>query len=139
MIQSATHLANGILLTFTDGAKGFVSWHALEVDPGMPKEVSVDPWRLVVRQGAASLDFPWDYLRSLADPKFLEIERARAQAVRLALKERLRARRAAAGLSQEELAARCGLPPETVQAWEEGRLAISCLGLARLNRAGLDL
>lgn len=139
MIQSAERRAEGIFLTFSDGVEGVVSWHALEVDPGVPKEISVDQWHLAVRHEAASLDFPWDYLRSLVDPEFLETERARAQAVRLALRERLRAWREAAGLSQEELAARCGVSPETVQAWEEGRLALSCRDLARLIRAGLDL
>lgn len=139
MIRSAERRADGVFLMFSDGVEGVVSWRALGLDPTVSQAVRSFPWHLTVWDGAAFWDFPWDYLRSLVDPEFLEIERARAQGVRLALRERLRARREAAGLSQEELAARCGVSPETVQAWEEGRLSLSCRDLARLNRAGFGL
>jgi DNA-binding XRE family transcriptional regulator len=118
-----------IWIEFSDGLRRTIAWRALALDavdpPLRPATVRVgraDPESvefLDARGGVFDIDAA--SLRAMLDPDAARRQFAVAEAAAQSLGERLRARRLALGVTQEQLASRSGLTQEMISHLERGR------------------
>lgn len=116
-------------IKFADGLRRTLSWKALALDqvnpPLRPETVRIgrdDPESvefLDTRGGVFDIDAA--SLRAMVDPESARRQFAVAEAAALTLGDRLRARRQALGVTQEQVATRSGLTQEMVSNLERGR------------------
>ena len=123
-MTDAQVMANGIELTFADGAKGLIPYSAL---PEIGERAALsnlnlpNPYEMVLEttQGE-TVQIPWDFARHYCDACYRPAVEAMAMRGRHTLGQRIRRLRNAAHLSQEALAREAGIGRVTLVRLEKG-------------------
>ena len=108
MMTSASLLDAGIELSFADGFRGLIPYAdvpEVKVRAGISGLELPDPYEMVLQTAEGErVEIPWDFARRYCDASYRPIVEAIAAVGRQTLGERVRRFRAAAGLTQVELA-----------------------------------
>ena len=124
MMTSACLLDAGIELSFADGSRGLIPYAdvpEVKVRAGISGLELPDPYGMVLQTAAGErVEIPWDFARRYCGASYRPTVEAMAAAGRHALGERVRRFRAAAGLTQAELARAADIGRVTLVRLENG-------------------
>ena len=124
MMMSAAVTEAGIKLAFADGRSGVIPFAAIPEASGPADARAIDlpnPYELILRTTRGErVELPWDFARSYCDASHRDRAEAAAASGRRVLGERIRGLRAAAGLTQAELAAAAATGRVTLARIESG-------------------
>ena len=136
MVVEARWQPPGLEVRFADGCRAVIAAEAFaDFSPRPPTDVQFDAagvYGLWLVFGDRREFFPWDWLRHYADPKFAGQTAANMARTKAHMGERVRAARAALGLSQHQLADLAGLSRATIARLEGGDGGVTLATLERL-------
>ena len=124
MMTVASLLADGIELSFADGASGLIPYSALP-EIGERAALSAlelpNPYEMVLETAQGeTVEIPWDFARCYCDASYRPTVEAIAMRGRHTLGQRIRRLRKSAGLSQDALARAAGIGRVTLVRLEKG-------------------
>ena len=139
MMTSASATEAGIEMAFADGQSGVIPFAALPEASGLADIRGIDlpnPYELILRTARGErLELPWDFARHYCDASYRPRVEAVAASGRRAVGERVRSLRAAARLTQAELAAAAAIGRVTLARIESGEQSPRFETLAALAQA----
>ena len=147
MMTAATPQAEGIELTFADGAAGVIPFADISEIGDVADLQSIElpnPYEIVLRNRAGEVaEIPWDFARHYCDPQYRRRVEAVAAAGARSLGQRIREAREAAGMTQQALASAAGIGRVTLVRIERGEQSpryetLTALATA-LNRSFAEL
>ena len=139
MMMVATIVAEGVQLSFADGCRGMIPYRDIdEIDDA--KDLSglelPNPYQMILNTvNGEHIEIPWDFARHYCDEAYRPTVEAIAMRGRRTLGERLRALRASAGLTQEELARAADVGRVTLVRLENGEQTPRVKTLAAIAEA----